>query len=148
MIQKVLTLKIVEEFAAQGHPNITATHTTTLEVTKELSLTKMGNCIVAVGATRGLNDLSEDFRKGCVNDKSRILVELRVSNMMERITGRGSHLLSLTDEKDLVIRKSTYVSNRTLMIKANKSASDLSRHFVQLLRSNSVEIHVRLTVCL
>jgi len=81
-----------------------------------------------------------------MNDKSRILVELNVSGMVERITGCGSHLLTLTDEKDLVIRKSTYVSDRTLMINADKVASDLRRQFIQALRSSSTDIHIRLTV--
>ena len=81
-----------------------------------------------------------------MNDKSRILVELNVSGMVERITGSGSRLLTLTDEKDLVIRRSTYVSNRTLMINADKAASDLRRQFIQALRSSSTDIHIRLTV--
>ena len=139
-------LRIVEEFVARGHPNITATHSTTLEITKGFSLTKMGNCIVAVEAARGLIDLSQDFRRACMNDKSRILVELNVSGMVERITGSGSRLLTLTDEKDLVIRRSTYVSDRTLMINADKAASDLRRQFIQALRSSSTDIHIRLTV--
>lgn len=141
-------MRIVEEFAARGHPNITATHSTTLEITKGFSLTKMGDCIVGVEATRGLFDLSQNFRTACMNDRSRIFVELGVPGIVERIAGRGSHLLTLADEKDLVVRKSTYVSNRTLMINADKAASDLPRQFIRRLRSASTEIHVRLTVCL
>ena len=141
-------LKIVEEFAACGHPNIMATHPTTLEITKEVSLTKMGNCIVAVDATKGLIDLSQDFKNACMNDRSRILVELHVASMVERVAGRGSHLLTLEDEEELVIRKSTYVSNRTLMINADKAASDLRRQFIQRLKSTSADVYVRLTACL
>jgi len=81
-----------------------------------------------------------------MNDNSRIVVELHTSGMVERILGRGSNLLTLTDEKDLVIRKSTYVSSRTLMINADKAAADLSRRFVQRTRSPSSEIIIRLTV--
>ena len=106
----------------------------------------MGDCIVAVNSTRGLFDLSQDFREACMNDRSRIFVELSVSGIVERIAGKGSHLLTLADEKDLVIRKSTYVSNRTLMINADKAASDLPRQFIQRLASASTDIHVRLTV--
>jgi len=139
-------LRIVEEFTARGHPNITATHPTTLEITRDLSLTKMGDCIIAVKATRGLIDLSHHFKDACMNDESRILVELKVSGLVERISGRGSHLLTLAHENDLVIRKSAYVSNRTLMINADKSASDLPRKFIRRLTSASTNIHVRLTV--
>lgn len=81
-----------------------------------------------------------------MNDESRITVELNVSGVVERIAGTGSHLLTLTDERDLVVRKSTYVSNRTLMINADRAASDLPREFVQSLNSPSSTIHIRLTV--
>jgi len=139
-------LRFIEEFVARGHPNITATHPTTLEITKDLSLTKTGDCIIAVEASKGLIELSRDFRKACMNDESRITVELNVSGVVERIAGTGSHLLTLTDERDLVVRKSTYVSNRTLMINADRAASDLPREFVQGLNSPSSTIHIRLTV--
>jgi len=101
---------------------------------------------VAVEATKGPTDLSRDFRRLCMNDKSRIVVELSVSGMVERITGTGNHFLTLTDERDLVIRKSTYTSDRTLMIKADKAASDLRRLFIQRVKSTASEINVRLTV--
>ena len=139
-------LRFIEEFVARGHPNITATHPTTLEITKDLSLTKTGDCIIAVEASKGLIELSRDFRKACMNDESRITVELNVSGVVERIAGTGSHLLTLTDERDLVVRKSNYVSNRTLMINADRAASDLPRTFVQGLNSPSSIIHIRLTV--
>jgi len=82
-----------------------------------------------------------------MNDRSRILVELNASGMVERISGHGSHLLTLEDEQDLVIRKSTYISNRTLMINADKAASDLPRQFIRRVTSASTDIHIRLTVC-
>ena len=143
-----MMLKIVEEFKARGHPNVMATHPTTLEITKDFSLTKKGDCIVAVEATKGLMELSEEFRAVCMNDKSRILVELRASGMVERVVGRGSHLLTLSDEEEFVIRKSTYVSNRTLMVDADKAAADLRRQFIRRLKSSSTEIQIHLTACL
>ena len=129
---------------ARGHPNIVATHSTTLEITKDHTLTKQGDCIIAVEATKGLTDLSKDFRAACVNDNARILVELRTSDLIVRVRGRGSHLLTLTGEEEIVIRKSSYVSNRTLMIQADKAASDLQRKFIRGLKSTSTDIYVHL----
>ncbi len=37
-------------FTAQGHPNILATHKTTLEITKDTEVTGEGGCIIAVKA--------------------------------------------------------------------------------------------------
>ncbi|MBS7627988.1 DUF371 domain-containing protein, partial [Candidatus Bathyarchaeota archaeon] len=55
--------KSLEIIEAHGHPNITALHRTTLEITKERKLTPRASCIVAVGATKGAADLSPSFRE-------------------------------------------------------------------------------------
>ena len=136
---------MIERLTARGHPNITATHPTTLEITKESSLTRKGDCIVAVAATKGLKDFSKNFRMACMNDNSRILLELYASGMVETVLGRGSRLLTLIDPEDIVIRKSNSVTDRTLMIEADKAAVDLSRRLVRELRSSSTRIHIRLT---
>jgi len=141
-------MKVVAELAARGHPNITATHPTTLEITKESSLTKNGDCIVAVAATKGLKDLSVDFRRVCMNDNSRILLEFCASGIVETVLGKGSCLLTLIDSEEIVIRKSRYVTDRTLMVEADKAASDLNRHLVQELQSSSTRIRIRLTATL
>ena len=135
---------VVDNLMARGHPNIVATHSTTLEITRHRTLTKKGDCIIAVEATKGLTDLSKDFRTACMNDNALILVELRTSDMVERVRGRGSHLLTLTGEEEIVIRKSSYISDRTLMIQADKAASDLRRKFIRGLKSTSTDIHVHL----
>ena len=43
----------IEAFWAMGHELISATHGTTLEITKEGHLTKGGNCIVAISSEKG-----------------------------------------------------------------------------------------------
>jgi len=80
-----------------------------------------------------------------MNDNSRILLELYASGMVETVLGRGSRLLTLIDPEDIVIRKSNSVTDRTLMIEADKAAADLSRRLVRELRSSSTRIHIRLT---
>jgi len=142
----VSQLKIVEEFSARGHPNITATHRTTLEFTKESTLNKKGDCIIAVDASKGLKDLSDMFRRSCQDDNARILVEISSCGIIEKIVGRGCHLLSLSHPEEIVIRRSAYVSERTLMIGANAAAADIDRRLIHKLRSRSTRIRVRLTV--
>ena len=139
-------LKIVEELTAHGHPNVTATHPTTIEITRAVSLTKKGDCIVAVEATKGLTGLSKKFRTACMDDRAKIIVELRTSGMIERITGKGSHLLTLADAEEVVLRKSNHVSSRTLVIDADKAACDLERQFIRRLKSASTEVLIHLTV--
>jgi len=145
MFNLLILLRIMEQFSARGHPNITATHLTTLEFTKESSLTKKGDCIVAVEATKGLKDLSETFRRSCRDDDARILVEISSSGIVDTIRGRGCRLLTLSHFEEMVIRKSSYVTDRTLMIGADKAAADLSRKLIHALRSTSALIQIRLT---
>ncbi|RLI74831.1 DUF371 domain-containing protein, partial [Archaeoglobales archaeon] len=56
--------------------------------------------------------------------------------------GFGHPKLSFTHKTDIVIRKSKYICGRTLLISANKAASDLNREFVDLLKDKKTEILV------
>ena len=80
-----------------------------------------------------------------MNVDSRILLELLASGKVERVSGRGSNLLTLANSQDIVVRKSSYVTDRTLMIEADKAAADLSRHLTRELQLPSTLIHIRLT---
>lgn len=44
---------------ARGHPNIKATHRTTIEVTKDNYLTGRGDCILGIDADKSLKDMKE-----------------------------------------------------------------------------------------
>jgi hypothetical protein len=136
----------VEEFFARGHANITAKHPTTLEITKETELTRKGDCIIAVGSTKGMTELSERFRMLCTDNNARITLEINASKIAETVQGWGSPSLTLTHCKDIVARKSSYITDRTLILGANKAAKDLSRKLVRTLRSPDTSVRIRLTV--
>jgi len=137
---------LVEELFAQGHRNILAKHPTTFEITKDANLTKRGDCVIAVNATKGPRDLSVEFRNLCRHDESRILVELQVGGIVEYIQGRGSPKLTLSHSSEMVGRKSPYVSDRTIMVRSDKAACDLDRELIDALTSSSARLHVRITV--
>ena len=101
---------------------------------------------MAVKATKGLRDLSEDFKRICRDDRARILVELSTSGIMGAIRGKGCRLLTLSHSEDIVLRKSTHVNERTLMVRADTAAVDLNRRLIHLLKSPSAMIEIRLTV--
>ncbi|HKM74944.1 MAG TPA: DUF371 domain-containing protein [Candidatus Bathyarchaeia archaeon] len=136
----------VEEFFARGHANITAKHATTLEITKEVNLSKNGDCIIAVGATKGLTELSKTFRILCADDNAKIILELNAAGFVEIVQGRGSSSLALSHHEDIVARKSSYVTDRTLIIAADKAARDINRRLVRALRSPNTSVRIRLTV--
>ncbi|MGO8670078.1 MAG: DUF371 domain-containing protein [Capsulimonadaceae bacterium] len=136
----------VEEFSARGHANITAKHATTLEITKENNLTKNGDCIIAVGATKGLAELSERFRVLCADDNAKIILEINAGEIVEIVQGRGSSSFTLSHRDDIVARKSSHVTDRTLIIAADKAARDIDRKLVRALRSPNTSVRIRLTV--
>ncbi len=136
----------VEEFSARGHANITAKHATTLEITKEDNLTKIGDCIIAVGATKGLAELSERFRVLCADDNAKIILEINAGEIVEIVQGRGSSSFTLSHRDDIVARKSSHVTDRTLIIAADKAARDIDRKLVRALRSPNTSVRIRLTV--
>lgn len=139
-------MRITEELSATGHPSITAKHHTTFEITRESDLTRRGDCIIAANATRGLSDFSKQFLSLCKNDASKIVLEFETVGMKEVIEGRGSLRLPLSHEREIVGRRSSFVSDRTLMIRADKAAFDIDRDLVRALKSSKAIIHIRLSV--
>ncbi|MCD6466365.1 MAG: DUF371 domain-containing protein [Methanomicrobia archaeon] len=127
---------------ARGHPNIKATHRTTIEVTKDNYLTGRGDCILGIDADKSLKDMKEFLDQ---NKKREIKVDLVVENLVESIKGYLDPRLTFLDEKDIVIRKSSYICDRTLMIHASKSAAEINRKIIRKLRERK-EMTLRISV--
>ena len=131
-------------FKAYGHENVIGNHKTTVEITTEGFLTKQGTCIVGVRATQRLSDLSSEIKESVTLKTTKIILIMEIDGMIEKITGTGGKDLTYTDSTSMVARTSSYQSDRTLMINADKAASDLSREFIDLLKNDSVEINCEL----
>jgi len=86
----------VERFRAWGHPNIRARHRTTLMVTRDPELTPRGDCIVAVGAEKGLADLSPELREAARSRGARVTLTLEAGGYTFTVSGRGDPGLTLT----------------------------------------------------
>jgi len=124
--------------------NITATHKTTFEITKEESLTKRGDCIIAVSANKAMPDFKSEFKKALKNENAKLIIEIKAGEIQEIVRAYGSSQLQLTHPTDMVIRKSSYICNRTLAIKADKAAADLSRSLVEKLRKPEQNVKIKL----
>ena len=133
-------------FSARGHENIEATHKTTFEVTKETTLTKQGDCIIAVEASKAAADLPFEFKEAARKEGAQITVTIEAGELKEIVKAKGSPQLKFMHPTDLVVRKSSYVCGRTLAIRADKAASDFSRELVEKLKDPSQEITVTLAV--
>ncbi|NJE29679.1 DUF371 domain-containing protein [Thermococcus sp. 18S1] len=134
-----------EIIRCRGHENVRATHKSTLEFTKENYLTPRGDCILCIEADRGINDLSEDFKRALRAGK-KLLIRIRVGDLTDEVLAEGSPELILEHEYSMVIRKSTYVDSRTLAIRANKAARDIDRRIVELLKNPGTIAEIELVV--
>ncbi len=117
-------------FHAQGHPNVTSAHRTTLEVTMDPEISKKADCIIGVASDKSMSDFSEEFKKAIASSHAKIKLILSTRNAKDEINGWGHPDLSLDHPTDMVCRKSDYVCSRTLMIKADKAACDLDEDLI------------------
>ena len=135
-----------EIILAKGHGNILATHPTTLELTKSNHLSTRGDCIIAVSADKAALDLSAEFKEKLCRESAQLVILIESGRMVEMINAYGNANLTLVDPKEIVVRKSSYVSGRTLAVRADKAAADLSRNLVRNLKDPAHEVRITLIV--
>lgn len=139
---------LIEKISARGHKNISATHPTTFEITKEDYVTLKGDCIVAICADKCFAELSEEFRKKLQQENSILEIKISCDGVEEKILAYGSEKLTLKHPHEMVVRKSDFVCERTLAIKADKAAKDFDRKLVEKLKNpkNRIEIELRIKI--
>ena len=133
----------IEHVIAKGHVNIKATHPSTFEVTKENWLTPQGDCIIGISASKSPKQFSEEFKNIAKREGAIVLAILLSDETFDYIIGKGSEKLTFKDATRMIFRKSSYVSDNTVMIKANKAARDISRELISKLRKGNI-LHVLL----
>lgn len=142
-----MSAKQTKEFIfAFGHENIQAVHPSTLMFTKERHLSNTGDCIVAVATDKSAADLSQTFKDALRKPNAKLTITLEVDGLTEQINAHGSPKLTLNHPTDIVIRKSEFILDRTLAIRANKSSKDLPKNFVEKLRNSRQKINITLVV--
>ena len=133
-------------FHCYGHKNVKSEHKTTLEFTTEHNLSVRGDCIMGVNSSCNLPSLPSILKEKMKIAGSTITVTLKVDNETEILAGQGNSELTFSDEEAIIIRKSSFICPRTLMINSDKSASDISRDFVNLLKNPKKILYVTIQV--
>jgi hypothetical protein len=144
-LNNVGIMEVKETIWAYGHTNIQGTHKTTLEITKEKHLSKMGDCIIAVSADKALADLSPKFKERLRQENAKLAILIEADGIVEVVNAFGSLRLGLSHPADIVVRKSGYICSRTLGVHADKAACDLSRELVQKLRNSKQRVRISFT---
>jgi hypothetical protein len=122
-----------EYITAYGHPNVTATHRTTFEVTKEGSFHVQAIALLRWMQIRVPGILSRRFRDVLQHPKSRLDTTIRCGPYEVHVSSRGDPALSLTHVTDLVWRRSSFTCDRTVGICSDYTACDLPREMIDLL---------------
>ncbi len=128
-------MKAYDIVKAYGHPNIRATHRTTLEITREEHLTPRGDCIIGVRADKAAKDLSLSLKNILKNPDSILVVVIEVDEYRDIVLAQGDPRLLFTSNDKIIIRKSNYVEPATIGVKSNKAARDIDRGIIEILRN-------------
>jgi len=126
---------VTEEVSFVGHAMVRGTHQKTIEITTEEHLTPRGDCIIGVGASKGVAQLSPSVKSALRSDDARVRFTIVAPGGEFSFAARGSKDLSFESPTDIVIRRSSFVCGRTLAIKAESSASEIPRSLVGTLKS-------------
>ena len=125
-------------FKASGHPNVLATHKTTLEITSDSGLTLKGDCIVAVNADFSLQRIRELISSCGSNDK--IKLTITAAGIKEELVAVVNK--DFSSDHEIVIRKGDFTSERTLGIRTDKAAAEISRELAEKLKNCNTVVSV------
>ena len=132
-------------FTCYGHKNITSRHKTTLEFTKDNEMGLEGDWIVGVKADFSLDSLKKIIKSLKSNNKITIIIETinkDYTKIIEKINAEINP--SFNSDKDIVIRKSDFIDERTFAIKADKAACDLNKGLIRNIGNNKQKITIML----
>jgi uncharacterized protein len=121
------------DLKARGHPNILATHRSTIEITKESSLTLRGDCIIGISSNKSCSDLPTSLKQALLQGK-KLTITIECNGERDKITAYGDPGLTLSDPVSMVIRKSSFTCPRTLAVRADKAAANLNRKLIEELK--------------
>ncbi|MFX0030311.1 MAG: DUF371 domain-containing protein [Candidatus Hermodarchaeota archaeon] len=131
----------IERIFTWGHENIMCTHRTTIEITKDKNMSKQGDCIIGVNASKACIDLSEKL-KNQIQDAKKIKVILKVDDIQDCFYGFGNRKLKLLDRNDIVFRKSNFICERTMLVNCSKSSIDVNRDLIKALRNSNKQLSI------
>ncbi len=121
-------------FFCKGHKNVLSMHRTTLEFTKDKDLTLKGDCIIGVEA----NFKPEELKKILKYNKIKIILETEdYSDEFECTVNKD-----FSDDEEIVIRTTAFISERTLGIHSDKAAKDIDRKIIEQMKNPSTKLKV------
>ena len=122
---------------ARGHRNVRALHRTTFEVTRDDHLTPRGDCIIGISADKAAASLSREVREALSIEGSRVVLILETPGHRDLVRARGDTRITSSDERRIIVRRSSFVEPATIAVEADKAAGQLDRGLVEELREGA-----------
>ena len=126
---------------AYGHKNIRASHSTTWQVTKEFEITEKADCIIGVQANYSTLTIPE-WLKEHLKKSGKIQISLKIGQRVFNSHAQGNENLILDDEVDMVFRKSTFISPRTIALNSTFVAKDLDEVSREALKNPLTKLEI------
>ena len=122
------------QFYCMGHHNLLGTHKNTFEFSRDDHLTVNGDCILGVSATFTLPLLQPalSWKRAKI-----VLFCQGISDFVEFDVNA-----EFCSNHELVIRKSSFLSDRTFGINTTKGAIDISRELIERLKNPDASLLV------
>jgi hypothetical protein len=93
-----------------------------------------------------MNDLDIAFRKALRKDDARVVIQIECGGVAETVNAFGDSNLILDHRTEIVVRKTNHIDDRTLTVRADKAACDLSRKLVERLRNPRGKVTIEVFV--
>lgn len=123
------------EVSFHGHKNVRSLHPKSIEITTESDLTVNGDCIVGVKASCGCLDIPNEMKKMLQDPRSQVICTILVEDFSFKVIGKGNEKLTLTNPRDIVIRKSSFTCPRTLAVNCDTSCDSIPHQMVKALQN-------------
>lgn len=123
------------QFNAYGHAGIEGTHKGILELTQKTAVIPKGDSVVGTRA-----DFQPDAVSALAQVSKKLMITLKVRSYSETITGECN--MSYSPGSDIIVRKGPQRSPSTLIINSDKSAGDLPKKMIELLKNPEEKVIV------
>ena len=122
-------------FAGRGHPNVTASHDKTLELTRDAGITRRATCVVGVAS-------AHDDR-ALLTLRGRVEIELECDGQRDALTATISPFF--LGDPSLVVRRGPGLRAHTFAFAASKTAADLDRALIGRIAAaeHAVDVTIR-----
>jgi hypothetical protein len=132
---------ILDTIYAYGHENVLCTHHTTIEITKDNYLTKKGNCILGINASKTCLNLNSSLKEKIKQGK-KIKVSIITRDNRDVFYGYGDPRLTLSNKNAIIFRKSNFICDRTILINCTKSSIDLDRGLIKSIKNQEKKFKI------